>query len=372
MKINNKKVIISTLALAMGAALAGSISGSVAWYQYSTRATASISGTSAGTSRNLQIKSNKAGAAWGWDVSAADIKSISGNDANGNLKPVAAAINDSTGAIDGFYSHPIRQYGFGAAERSDYLQFSLSFKSVKEGNALEAVPVYLEKLNINFENESLKNALRIMVDNGSTKTILSNGNKTTTTHGNIDLNHDGVNDRNVFEGYDGAGLINDGGTLKLLVSKTAVASGSGEDLIADSSVSGWFTDAACTAAATSIVAGTTYYKIGEAPATDGTPVAGGTSFDGKYIDYKTEASGDNTYSSVDWAGKVATFSDAYTVSGTALGNTTTDVDNPLTLTFTIWLEGWAEIGTTPSNIWDSTLIGTDYSIQMRFQTPAAK
>ena len=54
MKIN-KKVMVTTLALAMGAALAGSISGSVAWYQYSTRASAQLTGTSVGTSRNLQI-----------------------------------------------------------------------------------------------------------------------------------------------------------------------------------------------------------------------------------------------------------------------------------------------------------------------------
>ena len=57
MKINNKKIIVSTLALAMGAALAGSISGSVAWYQYSTRASAQIAGSAAGTARNLYVKS---------------------------------------------------------------------------------------------------------------------------------------------------------------------------------------------------------------------------------------------------------------------------------------------------------------------------
>ena len=71
MKISNKKIIVSTLALAMGAALAGSISGSVAWYQYSTRATARMAATSAGTSRNLQIATSqlaKNAAGWGWNL----------------------------------------------------------------------------------------------------------------------------------------------------------------------------------------------------------------------------------------------------------------------------------------------------------------
>ena len=57
MKTNSKKkIVVSALAIAMGAALVGSISGSVAWYQYSTRTTASMTATSAGTSRDLQIK----------------------------------------------------------------------------------------------------------------------------------------------------------------------------------------------------------------------------------------------------------------------------------------------------------------------------
>ena len=58
---SKKKIIVSALALAMGAALAGSISGSVAWYQYSTRAAAQIAGTAAGTVGSLQVKGGKVG-----------------------------------------------------------------------------------------------------------------------------------------------------------------------------------------------------------------------------------------------------------------------------------------------------------------------
>ena len=56
MKKNLSKVIVPTLAIAIGAAIAGSISGTVAWYQYSTRVNVAYLGTSAGTSGNLFLR----------------------------------------------------------------------------------------------------------------------------------------------------------------------------------------------------------------------------------------------------------------------------------------------------------------------------
>ncbi len=376
MKINNKKIIVSTLALAMGAALAGSISGSVAWYQYSTRATASLSGASAGSSRNLQIKSNKAGAQWGWDVSADEIKGITGNHANGDLKPIGAVI-DANNDITSMTSHPLRQYGFSAADRSDYLQFSLSFKSTKEGGALEAIPVYLETLDITFANADLAEALRISVDDGTNNPVLlSKTAVTTTTHGNLDLNGDGCPDRNILEGDDNIGVAKDGETWKFVESEKpadgAVPANRFEDKKCEHAASGTIGD---TGAGATYASGTTFYYFGDAVATDGAPVANSKVFDKKIIDYKSDTSGgSNQYTTEAWAGKVATFSaDGYTATGTALGSTTTDAENPLTLTFTIWIEGWAKIGSpTASNIWNSSLVGTAYSIQMRFQTEAQK
>lgn len=51
----NKRIIVSALAVTMGAGLVGSISGTVAWYQYSTRATIQMMGTSIGVDRNLEV-----------------------------------------------------------------------------------------------------------------------------------------------------------------------------------------------------------------------------------------------------------------------------------------------------------------------------
>ena len=52
----NKKIIAPALTLLAGASLAGSVTGTIAWYQYSTRANVSYIGTSAGVIGNLQIR----------------------------------------------------------------------------------------------------------------------------------------------------------------------------------------------------------------------------------------------------------------------------------------------------------------------------
>ena len=52
----NKKLVVATLSTALGLGIVGSITGTVAWYQYSTRATTSIIGSSGGKTGVLQIK----------------------------------------------------------------------------------------------------------------------------------------------------------------------------------------------------------------------------------------------------------------------------------------------------------------------------
>lgn len=52
----NKKMIIPAFTLLAGASIAGSVTGTVAWYQYSTRTNVSYVGTSAGAIGNLQLR----------------------------------------------------------------------------------------------------------------------------------------------------------------------------------------------------------------------------------------------------------------------------------------------------------------------------
>ena len=54
-KMISKKLIISALSTGMGVSLVGAITGTVAWYQYSTRSTVSFVGTSLASSKNLLI-----------------------------------------------------------------------------------------------------------------------------------------------------------------------------------------------------------------------------------------------------------------------------------------------------------------------------
>ena len=74
----NKKIIVPAFALLVGASLAGSVSGTIAWYQYSTRANVSYIGSSAGTIGNLQVRiKGAAGRAgeWGTQIETDDVLS---------------------------------------------------------------------------------------------------------------------------------------------------------------------------------------------------------------------------------------------------------------------------------------------------------
>ena len=72
----NKKIIVPALSLLAGASLIGSVSGTVAWYQYSTRANVSYIGSSAGVTGNLQVRiadaTNEAGE-WGPQIRTEDV-----------------------------------------------------------------------------------------------------------------------------------------------------------------------------------------------------------------------------------------------------------------------------------------------------------
>ena len=183
MKINNKKIIVSTLALAMGAALAGSISGSVAWYQYSTRASAQVAGVSAGTARNLQISSDD-GAHWSNHVDLGSKK----------FRPVS--YNAGT-----FYEHPVYKTAQQKAVSTNELTASDSSKVVAyaeynfvfkcEDNGAQVVKdIYLSYLEIKHTggdgSKDITPAVRIAID-ADNDFLVSNAGGDTLTQGNLDI-----------------------------------------------------------------------------------------------------------------------------------------------------------------------------------------
>ena len=204
MKINSKKITIVSLALAMGAALAGSISGSVAWYQYSTRAAAQVTGTSAGTSRNLQISLD--GSTWAQYV----------DKASDELTPVSAIVGND-GGVESFVGHPVYQYEKLPEVTEGYLEYSLYLQCLDADKANTtphkvAKDVYVTKFDIvNLEdaNGDITDAVRIAIE-GTEKQIYSKNGGDTATSGMLDINGNGKNDTNEFNqldantGYDSA------------------------------------------------------------------------------------------------------------------------------------------------------------------------
>ncbi len=358
MKINNKKIIVSTLALAMGAALAGSISGSVAWYQYSTRATAAMQGVSAGTSRNLKITqtaaaaANKAHADWGWDI----------NLGKHDLKPVSPVV--TSGVPGSFKSHGVRQFPFADAEGTEYLHYDLYFQSIDETGNREAVEVYLETFNVTYGgSKKLDEAIRFAISDGTTSLVTSKDAGTTVTQGHLDLNKDTVDDRWIFEADDRTGLVNDSGTWK----KVDTVHLAKDELIPADTYYGTYSNYTLSnpIASGTVTAegGVDYYKIGSAPGENA------SYNEGDYIIY---SSGAASYDTTAWNAMKSTFTNEYTLGSTGSFHfTTLESDaSAAHLSIYIWLEGWEEID--GSSIWDSGLVGEQFSIQMRFQTLAEK
>lgn len=316
MKTNNKKLIVGALGLLAGAGLVGSLSGSVAWYQYSTRATMSYMGTSVHCTEALQISLD--GSNWVSDLTSEQIKTAAGTHTGMKLQPVteglARAKNLATAPDPTkFKGNPIYQYfdyaNWIAADNAAYLQYNVYLR-VKDinGAAVDsflAEDVYLADLTVaanakdatGYANAGVTGAdfakgLRFHITDGTTGNLITTHTADITTKlgGALDLNDDTHNDKTV--GYE------------------------------------WE-----------------------------------TTTEGEY--------GDKSLEQV--AGKMSDFdvddsvADFVTTGKTPLGQTNTKGDtDALKFTVTIWLEGWAELGTTPATIWDVADYIHDFQIGMRF------
>jgi len=197
---NIKKIVVSTMALAMGAALAGSVSGTVAWYQYSTRATAALVGTSVGVSKKLEVKINDG--AWKQDYRIADTP------ASSTIKPITTGAQAKNAALGNFYGNPLYgvtdQANWLPVEATDYLQFTMNFRVQEDkgegyANVSGAQPIFLEKMAIinalkpsANAKEDLSSAIRVHLSTGSKHALIAQNTESTNTNGKLKL-RDGVN-----------------------------------------------------------------------------------------------------------------------------------------------------------------------------------
>ncbi len=315
--------MLASISSVAGMSLVGSIFGTVAWYQYSTRATASIMGSDAAVSENLQITlgNGTTGANWKTDLTRNDIynymKDPTGTDMAFAVKPCTNVGAEKTenggdkfvlnkdGALGTFYSHPVYQYADYTqwnTTTSDYIQFDLTLKSNVKGKYTwgdKSLPVYLADLKIvqSGDKTDITDAVRVHFsaksskDNSVVNTLVSKNGGDTLTNGKLDLNGDSKDDT-PKEKYDFDG------------EQTALTYGH-----------------------------------------DGS----------KQTSYKFETEVKPT---VDAKGKLS--------GGHALG--TLYEDSTLTVTVTMWLEGWQKFGTNDqfSSIWDLGHINSDFNVGMTF------
>lgn len=241
MKINKAKLLVGTLAVAAVAATVGSISGTVAWFQYSTRSTVAYSGAAAHVSENLQIRLYKAAQGeqgqpnyvapisteWKSDLRVADvqdyIKAVRGDGADYDLRPITsgAALDATNKVATEFYKDPNYQKSgvyettknhWLAATEKDYVELPIELRVIdRDGAAADSEtflnkPIYLTDLTVKDGNAAnsgkgnISDALRVSFECGDNKVTFSNKGDTVATSGYLDLNGDGRLDKK--EGYE--------------------------------------------------------------------------------------------------------------------------------------------------------------------------
>ena len=232
MNIKKKSIIIPAFALLIGASLAGSISGTVAWYQYSTRVNAAYVGVSGGTSGNLQMRIREAGYNWGTRLTKTDIENYLESKNGGEdldlvpVTPGALDKNDTLSKVENsnyvqkdFYLNP--RQGFGpyakwlkADSAKNVVNIPLEFRYIGRDGVFEngkddkdeEEDLYLSDLVLQAhdgEDRDISDAIRFHVssydpeDRANTEAshLISKNGGTTVTNGKLDLDGNGEADK---------------------------------------------------------------------------------------------------------------------------------------------------------------------------------
>ena len=320
----NKKITVVSLSTVLGLGLVGSITGAVAWYQYSTRTTSSIIGTSTGESGVLQIKSTTGtDPQWKRDLITADVE----GDFNGEFLPVTFGGFSSGSALPAqAYSTPVAgeknmlnwQH---ASAGNEYLQYSFNLKAEQliDGTMTKvAKDVYLTDITIqnggDIANQytagdhDIADAVRIYIDAYDAVAdehkyfLISNAETSLDTHGYLDLDGDGDDD--VVGGYEWAY-----DNTKIDYGRYTLDNENHEVLDTTKLVS--------------------------------------------------IAKNDNTLiATKDGEGRIT--------AGTSLGQTATGEAADLLITVTIWNEGWAKFGSNTTAMWGDSQRGAMFNVGFTF------
>ncbi len=339
-----RKLVISSLTLLSAITLAGSISGTFAWYQYSVRAQVAYTGTSAHCSKLLQISVDD-GTTWGSDIKNSQLPGATfapvttgeqDKDAPLMLKHRTVTIYEDDGVTPAgtqdissyFYAQPDRGQGLYnnwlLASDSSYAQFDILVK-VKDvdGNHSETNlenDVYLTDLTILDANQAnnldLANAIRVHIsteyeDNGtdiSNNFLFAKESEETEVGGFLDVDEDGVYDQVGYE-WDRHTCLYGGGDFI-----PATYDDEGNKLTDDS--------------------------YANAP-----------------YQYSYKANDPNI---------IPQEVDGNLVGGTPIGKTSAASDNYLKVTVTIWLEGWSSLLRQPAGTQDPSIWDADSYVEQQF------
>ncbi len=338
-----RKLVISSLTLISALTLAGSISGTFAWYQYSVRAQVAYTGTSAHCSKLLQLSVDD-GTTWGNDIRDSRLPSVSfapvttgaqEKDAPLWEKTKTETIYDEHGNQIGtqdissyFYAQPDHGQGLYTnwllASDSSYAQFDILVK-VKDVDGKDpetnlANDVYLTDLTILDANQAnnldLANAIRVHIsssyeDNGADVNknfLFAKESEETEVGGFLDVDEDGKYDVVGYE-WDRHACLYGGGTFI-----PATYDDEGHELTPDS------------------------YK--DAPV---------------QTSYKAD---DQSI--------IAQEVDGNLVGGTPIGKTSATNGNYLKVTVTIWLEGWSSLLRQPAGTQDPSIWDADSYVEQQF------
>ena len=225
MNIKKKSIIIPAFTLLIGAALAGSVSGTVAWYQYSTRVNTAYVGVSAGESGNLQVK--LANGEWSTRITFDQIDTyLSNNSIGQKFAPITSGEMDKDDDVPAkFYRNPIAGHGpyaeWEEADETNYVTIPLKLRYVERVDGVEtdiARKIYLSDLTIqkdplaHTDKDDISEAVRVHIECGAYKHLISLSGGSIDTNGKLDLDADGHDD----EAYNGTDKKYgfDGGTLE--------------------------------------------------------------------------------------------------------------------------------------------------------------
>ena len=236
-----KKIIVSALALAIGTGLAGSVTSTIAWYQYSTRTTAAYVGVAGGVKGNLQMRfkqeNQAADAGWTTKITTTQMDAYLGAK---NIVPITSGNMARDGAVPAkFYCNPIymraSQESWKEAVAANYVKIELELRFVEtDANGVSTnleKDLYLSDLYLAHDasdttHEDLSSAVRFHVAAYSdpaakTNRLISKNGGTTNTCGQLDLNGDGEDDAEYVQAGDKYGFTSGGETTPIMYGGTS-------------------------------------------------------------------------------------------------------------------------------------------------------